>query len=91
MAYGQTGSGKTHSMGTTYNGVGEMGVIPRAITEIFEFIRDNFSYDFTVTVSFLELYQEVIYDLLAEKARDQCVLDIREDNQRGMFCSITYK
>lgn len=78
-------------MGTAYDGAGEMGIIPRAITEIFEFIMDNFSYDFTVTVSFLELYQEVIYDLLAEKARDQCILDIREDNQRGMSYSFTYK
>jgi kinesin family protein 4/21/27 len=54
LAYGQTGSGKTHTMGTAYMGDGDMGVIPRAITEIFDFIKDNFSFDFIITVSFME-------------------------------------
>lgn len=38
LAYGQTGSGKTHSMGTAYSGgpVEEMGVIPRAVKDIFQ-------------------------------------------------------
>ncbi|XP_015836868.1 chromosome-associated kinesin KIF4A isoform X2 [Tribolium castaneum] len=84
LAYGQTGSGKTHTMGTTYNGEGEMGVIPRAITEIFNTVRENFVYDVSVTVSFVELYQETLYDLLAEKSRDQCILDIREDPSKGV-------
>ncbi|XP_044263818.1 chromosome-associated kinesin KIF4A isoform X2 [Tribolium madens] len=84
LAYGQTGSGKTHTMGTTYNGEGEMGVIPRAVTEIFNCVRENFLHDITVTVSFVELYQESLYDLLAEKSREQCVLDIREDANKGI-------
>ncbi|KAJ8965902.1 hypothetical protein NQ314_003843 [Rhamnusium bicolor] len=84
LAYGQTGSGKTHSMGTAYKGEGEMGVIPMAITEIFDFVKDNFSYDFTISVSFMELYQEVLYDLLSSKTRDQCILEIREDTVRGI-------
>ncbi|KAJ8911854.1 hypothetical protein NQ315_012519 [Exocentrus adspersus] len=79
LAYGQTGSGKTHSMGTAYKGEEDMGVIPRAVTEIFDFIKDHFTLDFSVTVSFMELYQEVLYDLLSDKARDQSVLEIRED------------
>lgn len=39
LAYGQTGSGKTHTMGTTFDGnqnSEDMGLIPRAISEIFE-------------------------------------------------------
>lgn len=32
----------------------------------------------------MELYQEVLYDLLSEKPRDQCTVDIREDN-RGVI------
>lgn len=32
----------------------------------------------------MELYQEVLYDLLAERPRDQCIVDIREDN-RGII------
>ncbi|XP_019881587.1 chromosome-associated kinesin KIF4 [Aethina tumida] len=83
LAYGQTGSGKTHSMGTAYRGEGDMGVIPRAIKDIFDYIKDNFSLDFNLSVSFVELYQEVLYDLLSGKPRDQCVLDIREDVSKG--------
>lgn len=70
-------------MGTAYSGEQDMGVIPMAVTEIFEIIRDNFSLDFTVTASFMELYQEVLYDLLSNKARDQSTLEIREDTARG--------
>ncbi|KYN20625.1 hypothetical protein ALC57_07016 [Trachymyrmex cornetzi] len=33
--YGQTGSGKTHSMGTNYIGIGEKGIIPRAMYMIY--------------------------------------------------------
>lgn len=85
FAYGQTGSGKTHTMGTSYDGGDSnyMGVIPRAINEIFKQVNDNFSVDFTITVSFTELYREVLYDLLANKPRDQCTLEIREDTSKG--------
>ncbi|XP_065167404.1 chromosome-associated kinesin KIF4-like [Atheta coriaria] len=85
LAYGQTGSGKTHTMGTAYNGTGEMGIIPRAVHDIFTFINDNFSYDFNVTVSFMELYQEVLYDLLSSKPREQCVMEIREDVNKNIY------
>lgn len=91
LAYGQTGSGKTHSMGTAYNGEGDMAVIPRAIHDIFCFVKDNFSYDFTISVSFMELYQEVLYDLLAEKSRDQCVVEIREDTKGIIIPNLTEK
>lgn len=72
-------------MGTSYDGGDSncMGVIPRAINEIFRQIKDNFSMDFTITVSFTELYREVLYDLLANKARDQCTLEIRVDLSKG--------
>lgn len=79
LAYGQTGSGKTHSMGTNYNGTGEMGVIPRVMQDIFNHINNDKSNIYEITVSFMELYQEVLYDLLANKSRYECCLDIRED------------
>uniref|UniRef100_A0AAR5QK46 Kinesin motor domain-containing protein n=2 Tax=Dendroctonus ponderosae TaxID=77166 RepID=A0AAR5QK46_DENPD len=84
FAYGQTGSGKTYSMGTAYTGSGTMGVIPRAVRDLFQHVRDNFSTDFTITVSFIELYREMLYDLLANKPRDQCTLEIREDIAKGI-------
>uniref|UniRef100_A0ABD2VXV7 Kinesin motor domain-containing protein n=1 Tax=Trichogramma kaykai TaxID=54128 RepID=A0ABD2VXV7_9HYME len=80
LAYGQTGSGKTFSMGTNYNeNDANCGIIPRAVHDIFEQIGLKKDWDFTVTVSFMELYKEQLYDLLSKKPRNQCAVDIRED------------
>ncbi|PSN37848.1 hypothetical protein C0J52_20777 [Blattella germanica] len=81
LAYGQTGSGKTFSMGTTYSPdtiESNMGVIPRAINDIFEKTKEMENWDFKITVSFMELYKEQLYDLLAPT---KCVVDIREDGK----------
>lgn len=67
-------------MGTDYKGGGEAtaGIIPRCITDIFERLDTNIDLSALITCSFMELYQEEVYDLLtpANKA-----LDIREVNK----------
>ena len=84
LAYGQTGSGKTHTMGTNYTGPGDGGIIPRSLEHIFDHVNMNPEFNFTVSVSFVELYREVLYDLLASKSRDKCRMEIREDNSKGI-------
>ncbi|KAJ3306149.1 Kinesin-like protein kif21b [Kappamyces sp. JEL0829] len=74
LAYGQTGSGKTYSMGIGLDGItasvdlNSKGIVPRAITTIFTRMaahkQENESYDASVTVSFMELYNEELVDLL---------------------------
>jgi kinesin family protein 11 len=71
FAYGQTGTGKTYTMegGPRKSDDGknlsaEAGVIPRSIRYIFDTI-EGASIDSTVKVSFLELYNEEITDLLS--------------------------
>ncbi|XP_012268166.2 chromosome-associated kinesin KIF4 [Athalia rosae] len=92
LAYGQTGSGKTHTMGTTYSGGDEeMGVIPRAISEIFKIVEDKTDHEFRISVSFMELYQEHLYDLLSTKVRENCIVDIREDAQGIKIPGLTEK
>ncbi|XP_011643578.1 chromosome-associated kinesin KIF4A isoform X2 [Pogonomyrmex barbatus] len=91
LAYGQTGSGKTHSMGTTYTGVGEKGIIPRVIDDIFEIIKSKEDWSFKVAVSFMELYQEQLYDLLSDKQKSQSIVDIREDGKSIKIVGITEK
>lgn len=94
LAYGQTGSGKTHTMGTTFNGIrdDEMGVIPRAVGEIFEKISSmEIDHDFTVNCSFVELYQEKLYDLLSTNPRDQSIVDIRESDGKIFIPNLTEK
>jgi kinesin family protein 4/21/27 len=63
LAYGQTGSGKTYSMGTTYAGDGDMGIIPRAINDIFYNIKEMEDWDFKITVSFMEVCMYVDINL----------------------------
>lgn len=85
LAYGQTGSGKTHTMGTSFTGEGnEMGVIQRAVLDIFQHIETDGESDYKVTLSFMELYQEILYDLLADKEREQCTVEIREGSRGGI-------
>lgn len=91
LAYGQTGSGKTYTMGTTFDGVqsDEMGVIPRAVGEIFDRIASMPENEFTVQCSFVELYQEKLYDLLSPNSREQSVVDIREIDNKIVVPNLT--
>lgn len=65
-------------MGTDYTGVGEKDIIPRVIYDIFERIKSKEDWSFKVAVSFIELYQEQLYDLLTSKQKSQSILEIRE-------------
>ncbi|KAF7401535.1 hypothetical protein HZH68_007355 [Vespula germanica] len=91
LAYGQTGSGKTHSMGTDYNGVEDMGIIPRAMQDIFKIVASKEEWNFKTSVSFMELYQEQLYDLLSDKQRTHSTVDIREDNKGIRIVGVTEK
>jgi centromeric protein E len=91
FAYGMTGTGKTFSMqGTATN----PGVIPLAITDIFSYIRETPHREFLLRVSYLEIYNEKIHDLLAGStagANGQPVaqeeIKLREDSKRGVYAS----
>ncbi|CAO3700832.1 hypothetical protein G6F70_002161 [Rhizopus microsporus] len=69
LAYGQTGSGKTYSMGTGLEATVDPeheGIVPRCIVDLFRKLQaqsePEFKYE--VYVSFLELYNEELIDLL---------------------------
>ncbi|PWA85208.1 P-loop containing nucleoside triphosphate hydrolases superfamily protein [Artemisia annua] len=69
FAYGQTGTGKTYTMeggGRKKNGEfpSDAGVIPRAVKQIFDILEAQ-SAEYSMKVTFLELYNEEITDLLA--------------------------
>lgn len=73
IAYGQTGTGKTHTM-EGGSKPAEYGVIPRACETIFNHIERSRSGPerdtFLVRVSFFQIYNEKITDLLAPGAPD---------------------
>ncbi|XP_029465083.1 kinesin-like protein KIF7 [Rhinatrema bivittatum] len=67
FAYGQTGSGKTYTIGEASLASiseDEQGIIPRAMAEIFRLIDENDLIDYTVKISYLEVYKEDFRDLL---------------------------
>ena len=65
FAYGQTGSGKTHTMEGPDHASEMRGLIPRVVSELFERIREAPEHiEFTVKVSYCEIYLEKIRDLL---------------------------
>lgn len=87
FAYGMTGTGKTFSMqGTAIS----PGVIPLAITDIFSYIRENPSREFLLRVSYLEIYNEKIFDLLCQSTPGQVQqeeIKLREDSKRGVYAT----
>ncbi|KAI0035071.1 kinesin motor domain-containing protein, partial [Vararia minispora EC-137] len=70
FAYGQTGTGKTHTMqgdlGTTPMGnpTAQAGMIPRTLFRLFQQLESS-NVDFSVKISYVELYNEELRDLLA--------------------------
>ncbi|MBA0809648.1 hypothetical protein Gohar_025284, partial [Gossypium harknessii] len=82
FAYGQTGTGKTYTMeGGMRNKGGDLpaeaGVIPRAVRQIFDTLEAQ-NADYSMKVTFLELYNEEITDLLAPEESSRYA----EDRQR---------
>eukprot|EP00742_Colponemidia_sp_Colp-10_P006769 GILJ01007255.1.p1 GENE.GILJ01007255.1~~GILJ01007255.1.p1 ORF type:complete len:747 (+),score=120.01 GILJ01007255.1:41-2242(+) len=68
FAYGQTGSGKTYTMEGTKE---SPGINPRALKDLFATVSERQSsgeFEYELTVSMLEVYNETIYDLLATAA-----------------------
>ncbi|KAL8585680.1 hypothetical protein ACOMHN_053178 [Nucella lapillus] len=83
LAYGQTGSGKTFTMGGCYEASlnqdeEAMGIIPRILRDLFNGITERNDYSFKVTVSYLEIYNEDLLDLLCLPSQRQ-PLSIREE------------
>ena len=92
FAYGMTGTGKTFSMQGTAS---SPGVIPLAITDIFSYIRETPHREFLLRVSYLEIYNEKIHDLLSPPIAGGTGLGssqpeeikLREDSKRGVYAS----
>ena len=94
FAYGATGAGKTHTMlgnsraDTSAKDAGP-GIIPCAVKDIFEQISQkqvgqtdrNQSEKWNITLGYIEVYNEQVYDLLGGSGK---VLAVREDQERGI-------
>ncbi|NP_001408015.1 centromere-associated protein E [Rattus norvegicus] len=81
FAYGQTASGKTHTMMGSEDC---LGVIPRAIHDIFQRIKKFPEREFLLRVSYMEIYNETITDLLCNTQKVKPLI-IREDINRNVY------
>ncbi|XP_064273170.1 centromere-associated protein E isoform X5 [Passer domesticus] len=81
FAYGQTASGKTYTMMGNEDSV---GIIPKAIQHVFKIICEIPEREFLLRVSYMEIYNETITDLLCDN-RKKKPLGIREDVNRNTY------
>ncbi|KAI6953857.1 kinesin-domain-containing protein, partial [Hortaea werneckii] len=84
FAYGQTGSGKSYTMMGTLD---QPGLIPRTCRGLFERIEaeQNSSITYNVHVSYFEIYNEHVKDLLTPKTNPPTYLKIRESKSDGVY------
>ena len=90
FAYGQTGTGKTFTMeggderddpSVSWENDPTSGIIPRALAQLFDELKLQQEAEFTVRTSFLELYNEEIFDLLSAQD-DTTKLRLFEDSTK---------
>ncbi|KAK9068491.1 hypothetical protein SSX86_012605 [Deinandra increscens subsp. villosa] len=90
FAYGQTGTGKTYTMegegGKTKNGEfhEDVGVIPRAVEQLFDTIKAQ-NAEYSMKVTYIELYNEEITDLLAPDDKSKKPISLMEDGKGAVF------
>lgn len=84
FAYGQTGAGKSYTMmGSSIDDEVGRGVIPRIVEQIFASIMSSPStIEYTVRVSYMEIYMERIRDLMAPQNDN---LPVHEEKNRGVY------
>uniref|UniRef100_A0A5F9D566 Kinesin family member 16B n=1 Tax=Oryctolagus cuniculus TaxID=9986 RepID=A0A5F9D566_RABIT len=85
FAYGQTGSGKSYTM---MGSSGDSGLIPRICEGLFSRINETTRWDeasFRTEVSYLEIYNERVRDLLRRKSSKTFNLRVREHPKEGPY------
>ncbi|KAL9614019.1 MAG: hypothetical protein Q9167_001499 [Letrouitia subvulpina] len=84
FAYGQTGAGKSYTMmGSDIDDNEQRGIIPRIVEQMFTSImRSPGNIEYTVRVSYMEIYMERIRDLLMPQNDN---LPVHEDKSRGVY------
>lgn len=79
FAYGQTSSGKTYTMQGSQE---DLGIIRLSVYNVFKNIQSISDREFLIRVSYLEIYNEEINDLLAPENKK---LQVHENLERGIF------
>eukprot|EP00672_Neobodo_designis_P022752 CAMPEP_0174834006 /NCGR_PEP_ID=MMETSP1114-20130205/4578_1 /TAXON_ID=312471 /ORGANISM="Neobodo designis, Strain CCAP 1951/1" /LENGTH=665 /DNA_ID=CAMNT_0016067911 /DNA_START=37 /DNA_END=2034 /DNA_ORIENTATION=- len=62
FVYGQTGSGKTFTM--SHNEPGKEGMLQRSMQAVWDRVANDPEYDYDLSVSYVQLYNEMLSDML---------------------------
>ncbi|XP_027027796.2 kinesin-like protein KIF6 isoform X3 [Tachysurus fulvidraco] len=89
FAYGQTGSGKTFTITGGAEHYCDRGIIPRTLSYLYQHFNHDRSMVYTTHISYLEIYNEVGYDLLdprheASNLEDLPKVTIMEDPEQNI-------
>ncbi|KAL7728216.1 hypothetical protein ACLKA6_005633 [Drosophila palustris] len=86
FAYGQTGSGKTYTMDGVPDNV---GVIPRTVDLLFDSIKNykNLGWEYYIKATFLEIYNEVLYDLLSNEQKEMEIRMAKNSVKNDIYVS----
>ena len=93
FSYGQTGSGKTHTMHGASTG-DERGLIPRCLEQIglHKIAQQKNRWEFSMEVTFLEIYNNKVRDLLRVNTNQDCQHEIKlGDDGSRMVTNLTKK
>ena len=71
FVYGQTGSGKTYTIANTTPG--QEGVLPRAVRELWTHVHNDKNWDYQISVTFVQLYNEALTDMLSDDVHNNGV------------------
>ncbi|XP_060950278.1 kinesin-like protein KIF9 [Limanda limanda] len=82
ICFGQTGAGKTYTMTGSTKAYKQRGFIPRALQQVFQEIEKRTDFSFSVQLSFMEIYNETLLDLLSPVSPQQ---DSASSSSRGLM------
>ncbi|XP_022606258.1 kinesin-like protein KIFC3 isoform X3 [Seriola dumerili] len=83
FAYGQTGSGKTYTMEGVVN---DPGINQRALRLLFSEVTDKApDWDYKITVSMVEIYNETLRNLLGENPTDKLDIKMNPDGSGQLY------
>lgn len=74
LAFGQTGAGKTFTVIGLNNDYRYRGLIPRTISHLFNQLSHKNDFSYRIKINYIEIYNEVIHDLLDPSLNSNVVL-----------------
>ena len=92
LRYGQTGTGKTFTMEgersinsneLTWEEDPFVGIIPRSVSQLFTVLNSSNCCEYSVKISFMELYNEELSDLLSDSNEAEKLRIFDDPNRKG--------